>query len=964
MKKEHIYRTILQTLPDIVYEIDTNGCFIYINDAVEKLGFNSTELIGSHFSDLIHPEDHDAACRIHVLKKMKGIKTGDNMAPRLFDERRSGQRLTQKLNVRLVHAKGSAIKTIEGEIISIGLYDFKDGSEKLFLGTLGIIRDKSEDHYTEEVLFRQKRHFKTLIENSSDLISILANDGTILYESDSIKRILKYQPIDLIGEIIYEYLAEEDKKVLQNILEEREVISEAGKKTVIQIKNKNNHYRYLESTISRVSNETDGTICFIMNSIDITDRKLAEDQIHESVEKFRAVLEHSMEVIIWADQHGEILYVSQSIDDFFGYSPFELVGKNVISFVIESDKQKLLEKIKLDYQKKENYTLSQFSILKKNGTVCMVEAGISNRIGVFPIDGFIINMRDISEIKEINRALKNSEEKYKNLYNSALVGMLTIEAEKGMILACNDLGYNILGYREREEIIGESFYEMLDESINMEGFIRCLKKIDHIDRSEIIITKKDGRQGWVAVTAKYNKSEGILDMVLVDVTETKDTEDQLFELTFFDALTKLPNKALFGNRITIEILKQKQSAVMCMGMDNFKKINEVYGIEFGDRVLQKIANDLNEEFFKKDLVCRFAEDKFMILLAGLGVMENHSIVDTIDTIAHKIRMFFSRSFIINKVSVEIIPSIGIAIYPPDGDSADQLMKNSESAMYVAKEKGGGTFHYYDAELNREMMYRFELEKDLKNAIKRKEFIPYFQPKVDSTGKIIGMESLIRWNRGNAGCIIMPCDFIPLAEKNTMIVDIGLLMLEESCRQNKKWQDMGHNPIRVAVNLSPFQFKQEDLIQKIAKVIKYSELDPEWLELEITESGIMEDEADSIKKLNELHDMGIALSIDDFGTGYSSLSKLKNYPIDALKIDKSFVEDIPEDVASVTLVRTIIDMAHNLDFKVIAEGVENEEQFNFLRAVRCDTYQGYYFSRPINSEEFAKYLLDNEKKYKN
>ncbi len=955
-----IYRAILQTLPDIVYEIDGEGRFTYINDAVEKLGYRRDELIGRHFSVIVHPDDLEFVERATVLKRMKGKVTGDEEAPRLFDERRGGKRLTRKLTLHLLPANEKDSEPVPGEVVSIGIYNFDLNDNRVFIGTLGVIRDITEKKKTEEALLHQERHYRVLLENSSDLISIVANDGTILFESDSIKRILGLDPVDIIGESLYDYLSDESISSVRTFIEGKGGSEEKSRELELFMYNHRREQRCMETVLSRITSDTDSGICFILNSIDITERKIAEDLIRESGEKFRAILEHSMEVILLADPDWDIQFLSQSIEDFTGYSPYELVGRNINALVSEEDVQVLKENTRAAIEEGVDHLITEFSIFRKNNTSCEIEACISNCIERQPINGFIFHMKDISDVREADRALKNSEEKYRNLYNTALVSMITIEEKGGMILACNDLGHALFGYQDRSEFIGENFYATFYSDRDLAGFIEEMKTVGKIERREIILVKKNGDRMWVAVTAKYNEDEGIIDLVLLDVTNIKDTEDQLFRLTFFDSLTELPNKDLFSNRITVETLKGQQFAIMCMGMDNFKNINEMYGTDFGDKVLQKIASDLNDEYFRKDLVCRFAEDKFMVLLSDIGTIRNEADVDTIDTIAHKTRMIFSRPFLVNRVNVEVLPSIGISIFPADGKSPEELVKNAESAMYVAKSNGGNTFHYYDAELNREMMHRLEIEKDLKEAIKKREFIPYFQSKVDAEGHLVGMESLIRWKINDSGRLVCPDDFIFIAEKNRTIVDIGLMILEESCQRNRLWQEEGFEPVRVAVNLSPFQFKQDDLIEQIKKRIERSNLDPRWLELEITESGIMENEEDSIRKLSELHAMGISLSIDDFGTGYSSLSKLKSYPIDTLKIDKSFVEDIPGDVPSVTLVNTIIDLAHNLGFKVVAEGVESEEQFNFLRAVGCDFFQGYYFSPPRPPEEFVLFLTKKEK----
>jgi EAL domain-containing protein (putative c-di-GMP-specific phosphodiesterase class I) len=300
--------------------------------------------------------------------------------------------------------------------------------------------------------------------------------------------------------------------------------------------------------------------------------------------------------------------------------------------------------------------------------------------------------------------------------------------------------------------------------------------------------------------------------------------------------------------------------------------------------------------------------------------------------------------------------MGICFYPDDGNNSGLLIKNSETAMYNARNRHLTSYSLFDEKLNSEMLSRLKIEKEMQDALSLKEFCVYYQPKVDVTQKIIGMEALVRWQSPVRG-LIPPGVFIPIAEMNGMILQIGENVLYESCVQNRKWQEKGITPIPVAVNISPFEFNQGNVVSNIKAVLKDTGIDPRWLEIEITESGIMENEQDSIEKLSEIHNMNISISIDDFGTGYSSLSKLKDYPVDKLKIDKSFVDNLPESSKSVILVTSMIGLAHNLGFKVVTEGVETKTQFDYLCETGSDQFQGYYFSRPVDAEKFGN-LIEN------
>jgi diguanylate cyclase (GGDEF)-like protein len=385
--------------------------------------------------------------------------------------------------------------------------------------------------------------------------------------------------------------------------------------------------------------------------------------------------------------------------------------------------------------------------------------------------------------------------------------------------------------------------------------------------------------------------------------------------------------------------------VLCLGIDRLTNINTMYGRNAGDGILVEIANVLKTTFRENALVSRFEGDKFAIYFSKMKQQE-----DFIRGIVRKASEAISdHPFIIDGQAISVTASIGVSIYPNDSEDPEEIVKNSEAAMYIAKDQGENTFSLFDTRMYSDMLARIQLERELQEAIEKCQFYVYYQPKVDGNGKIMGMESLIRWDSPQRG-MVWPADFIPVIEKNGMIHDIGAIVLRKSLDQARKLKEKGLSDLMIAVNLSPIQFSHPDIIRLIEESIIQSGYDPYWLELEITESSIMKEERDSIHKLRELHDMGISIAIDDFGTGYSSLSKLKDYPIDTLKIDKTFVESLPLNRKSAALASTIIDLGHNLNFKVVAEGVETREQVDFLIQQGCDFFQGNYFSKPLSYDD--------------
>lgn len=675
---------------------------------------------------------------------------------------------------------------------------------------------------------------------------------------------------------------------------------------------------------------------------------------HEA--RFMAMIESSSEGILVIDRNGRITFASPSVINLLGYEPDKIIGKYFLDSIVPDYRDSVEKLFQKAVENNEKKITAEFKVLTYKGHCRDISATCSNYLSTGSIRGIVVNVRDITEYVIAEETLKKSDRKYRSLYDNAMVGMLTTDFETGLVIATNDLGFSAFGYDSKYDFIGSSILDHYSDLQCRDTIINELKRKGEIHNKEVLFIKKDGTAFWGEISSKVSPDKGTIESILIDVTKAKEAEEHVYQLTFYDPLTGLPNRDMFQNRIQTEIIKSQRLALLCIGIDKFKNINDMYGPWIGDNLLKIMAKKLKQVYFNKDMVARFAGDQFMVLISEIGHREDELNVDNIDKIVQKTKNLFNEPVLLENNEIELTMSIGISLFPDDGASASILMKNCEAAMYIAKESGRNTYFYFDAELNRKMMNRLQIEKDLRKAISRGEFIAHYQPKVDGNGAIIGMESLIRWQSPSREGLVPPFEFIPLAEKNGLIVHIGNIILRKSCEQNVMLQKMGFEPKCVAVNLSPYQFSQPDLIDTIKQVIKETGLDPKWLELEITESGIMKNERESIRKLAELSEFGIRISIDDFGTGYSSLSKLKLYPIHTLKIDKSFVDDLPGDPLSATIATSIIDLAHNLGFKVVAEGVETREQLDFLKLNGCDHYQGYLFYKPLSFDNFKKSLI--------
>jgi len=430
-------------------------------------------------------------------------------------------------------------------------------------------------------------------------------------------------------------------------------------------------------------------------------------------------------------------------------------------------------------------------------------------------------------------------------------------------------------------------------------------------------------------------------------------EERVRHLAHFDELTGLPNRTLFNQRLSHALARARRAeqslAVLFIDLDRFKNINDTLGHDAGDRVLKEVAQRLSGCLREVDTVSRLGGDEFVVLI------EAASRPADIAEVAQKILAAMARPVVLDAQEFHLTASIGISTSPGDSDDLQGLMKNADIAMYRAKEQGKNNFQFYSAQINVHTLERVALESDLRHALERDEFVLHYQPKVDiGSNRIVGMEALLRWQQPGKP-LVPPNQFIPLAEETGLIVPIGEWVLRHACRRNKAWQEQGLPFLRIAVNLSPRQFAHANLLQEVAHALQETQLDPTWLELEITESMVMRDPERAVLLLHELKAMGIHLSLDDFGTGYSSLSYLKRFPLDSVKIDRSFIQDLPRDSDDAGITQAIIAMAHSLRLAAIAEGVETAEQLEFLRSNGCDEMQGYLFCRPLPEDQLLPML---------
>ncbi len=472
-----------------------------------------------------------------------------------------------------------------------------------------------------------------------------------------------------------------------------------------------------------------------------------------------------------------------------------------------------------------------------------------------------------------------------------------------------------------------------------------------------ILIRRDGSESSIEDSAapihdRYGSITGAV-IVFHDVTESRAITEEMSHLAQHDILTDLPNRLLLKDRINQAIAAARRNntkvAVLFLDLDGFKNINDSLGHAVGDNVLQSVAKCLVRCVRKSDTVSRQGGDEFVVLLSEIKQPSDAGIT------ARKILAGVTASHKIELQSLQLMASIGLSTYPEDGQDAESLLKNADTAMYEGKKRGPNNYQFFDQDMNTRIIERQRTEADLRGALEHQEFVLHYQPKINlQTGKITGAEALIRWLRPDRG-LVSPLQFIPIAEESGHILVIGQWVLREACRQAQAWIDSGLHATPVAVNVSSLEFRSEGFLDSLRAILKETRLDPRYLELELTESVLMQHAESSALVLGALKSIGVRLAVDDFGTGYSSLSYLKRFPIDCLKIDQSFVRDIATDTDDATIVSAVITMSKSLRHCVIAEGVETEEQLTFLQAYGCDEAQGYYFSKPVVAHQFGKLL---------
>ncbi|OUS41372.1 hypothetical protein A9R00_01260 [Oleispira antarctica] len=838
--------------------------------------------------------------------------------------------------------------------------------------------DITEQESASEELFIQEQFWAKIMDRIVDMIYVLSVDKALLpkieYCNSSINAHfgLPEPSSPSVMDWNVEFHSSDSKKILQLVKNTRYL---KPKKTVTEtcrIKDSVGNWKIIRFTNSSLDYDKDGLVCrYICSVRDVTEEVEAQELLVENERRYRLLAENVNDVIWAIDAQLNFTFISSSIYAMLGYTPDEIFRGAINGIFSRSDLKKINHRISLAVKSAQSSSRGNGDVIfkmdvsatNKGGQELVIEVQASYlRDEDNTLEGIFGIVRNVTEERQIERELLLAGQVFNNSTEAILV-----TDSKGIVINANPAFYEgtqfslneIQGLRPddiiNKNIHGSDFYSEVGNAIIQDSYWQ----------GEVHYLRKNGeeRVSWTGISATRSASGKVQNLIIIvsDITERKVIERRIHNLAYFDPLTGLPNRSQMHERLEEMVIDAQENdthiAVLFLDLDRFKPINDSMGHPAGDRVLKEVATRLRASIKKQDLVSRMSGDEFTIAISEQKTADDAA--NTAVKIGERILHALQQPFLIEQRELFLTCSIGIAIFPHDGQTVTELLKNSDMAMYHAKDVGRNSVQFFDQEMNEKAVYLLEMENDLRYAIERQELELYYQPQYASADcSVQGVEALLRWHHHSKG-MISPGHFIPIIEDTGLIIPIGEWVLRQACSDMAKWQQQGISINRIAVNVSARQFKEVDFIPLVQEVIRDSGIDPSQLELELTESILIDDLGRTLEALSQLRAMGVRMAIDDFGTGYSSLNYLKQFPVDTLKIDQSFIRNLPNNADDAQITRTIISMAHNLGLGVIAEGVETEQQLKFLQQVECEEIQGFYLSKPLPEPKLLEYMQKKE-----
>ncbi len=792
------------------------------------------------------------------------------------------------------------------------------------------------------------RHIASLLDYSESEIANIIHWRDLLHEDDivhndmAVKTLRNMQP----GEVNETRVRLKHKDGSWRIMRFRDCIfSEKGREPLSE------NGRYYVGTVRDVTQEEDAKV-----------------QLLDSERRYRLLAEGMSDIVFTLDSKLQLSYISSSVTKMLGYPSGQVLREGLALLFNGEAYRRLMGSLRADmtlavgkvkpYDHVRNIDLATQT---QNGSPIILEVQCSilhNEQGA--IEGILASCRDVTQRRLIEQEARTASEVFDNSSEAIIVSNIK---NKACISKVNKAFTSLTGY-DSKSVIGSNPMQYMSKH-NSKSVLRDVNKSlskNGYWQGELNYITKNGNEcpSWTGITALKDDNGQVQSHIIIssDISHRKISEAKIERLAYFDSLTNLPNRPQMHETLEkLMLVPGQQLALLFIDLDRFKPINDTMGHPVGDLVLKEVAQRLQDSIRSQDLVARMGGDEFTVIMPALqnSLDSQREIESVCEIILRKIQ----QPFAIGERQLYLTASVGVALFPQNSISAMELLRNADTAMYHAKARGKNNVQFYIEEMNVKAMERLELENNLHLALLRNEFELYYQAQWDTRkNEICGIEALLRWHRPGFG-LVGPDKFIPVIEETGLIVPIGEWVLRTACEQIMEWQEAGFDVPKLAVNLSARQFKDVNMLDGICRIVDETGVDPELIELELTESILMDDVDRTLAVLNEARKMGFKLSIDDFGTGYSSLSYLKQFPVNNLKIDQSFINNLPHNLEDAQITRTIVSMANNLGLGVIAEGVENEAQRAFLQEVGCHKVQGYMYSHPVSSDVLAHDFLDSE-----
>jgi diguanylate cyclase (GGDEF)-like protein/PAS domain S-box-containing protein len=956
-ESEERYRATFEQAVVGIVHASFEGVVLHCNaHFAEMLGYTAGELPGHTIRQLTAPED--LAATAEALGRMRsGAAASESMEKRHL--RKDGSLTWTRMTVSI--QRDGEGRPLHFVAIAEDINTRKAAQERLAAAS--------------EALSESEERYRATFEQAAVGIVHTSFEGRILRCNRHFAEILGYAAEEVPGMTVWQITLPEDHAGSRRTFEET---SSGAVATVVVEKRyirKDGSPIWVKLTISTQRDTEGRPVHSIAVVEDINDRKAAEERLAAaaealrlSEERYRIAFETSLDAVyIGRACDGMFVDCNKACLEFLGYRREEMIGKTTLELNIWADprdRQRLAE------------TLRQNSICrdlearfrKKNGEVSLGLMSAS----VIELDGvpcFLTMTRDISEARAAaerlaasQEALRVSEERYRTAFQTSLDGININRLSDGMYIECNKAFLDMTGY-DREEVIGRTSLElkMWADPRNRHRLVEMLRQNSTCRDLEVQFRKKNGEVFWVMVSASLIELDGVpcILSVVRDISQAKAAEDRIKSLALYDPLTGLPNRRLLLERLRETLAASppgaRRHAVLLVNLDNFKMLNETIGHQTGDLLLQETARRLVSCLGDAGSVARLGGDEFVVTLDNLSPSAEEAAAQVKST-GRNILSVLSQPYLLAGRSCSSTASIGITVVGDGPQSAEEILQEADIALDRARTAGRNTIHFFAPALQAAVNARAALEDDLRLAIKTNEFVLYYQPQV-SGGRLIGAEALIRWNHPRRG-LLLPGEFIPLAEETELILPMGDWVLETACKLIAALAYRGASDhVVIAVNISARQFRQPDFVQRVLDALDRTGASPRNLDLELTESMLAENIEEVIAKMTYLKSHGLRFSLDDFGTGYSSLAYLKRLPLDVLKIDRSFVRDILVDAGSGAIAQTILSLSRAMGLPVIAEGVENEEQREFLAGLGCHSFQGYLFSHPLPLAELERVWLN-------